>query len=46
MLFFNNKLPIKTASAFQARQPIYESSVKIDNVLFNNIFLDEDFMNI
>ena len=46
LLFYKNKSPIKTASAFQARQPIYESSVEPDTVLFNNIFSDTDFIDI
>ncbi len=46
LLFYKNKSPIKTASAFQARQPIYDSSVGIDTILFNSIFLDQDFRNI
>ena len=46
LLFYKNKSPIKTASAFQARQPIYDSSVRTDDILFNNIFLDQDFNNI
>ena len=46
LLFYKNKSPIKTASAFQARQPIYESSVETDTVLFNNIFLNQDYMDI
>jgi tetratricopeptide (TPR) repeat protein len=46
LIFYKNKSPIKTASAFQARQPIYETSVKTDTVLFNNIFLDQDFIDI
>ena len=44
--FYKNNLPIKTASAFQARQPIYESSVKIDTDLFNNMFSDQNFSDI
>ena len=44
--FYKNNLPIKTASAFQARQPIYESSIKIDNDLFNNMFSDQNFNDI
>ena len=46
LLFYKNKSPIKTASAFQARQPIYESSVEPDTILFNNIFSDTDFIDI
>ena len=46
LLFYKSKSPIKTASAFQARQPIYESSVETDTDLFKNIFLDQDFKNI
>ena len=46
LLFYKNKSPIRTASAFQARQPIYDSSVRTDDILFNNIFLDQDFNNI
>jgi len=46
LLFYKNKSPIKTASAFQARQPIYDSSVGIDTVLFNNVFSDQDFKDI
>ena len=46
LLFYKNRSPIKTASAFQARQPIYETSVKIDNDLFNNIFSSQNFDDI
>jgi len=46
LLFYKNKSPIKTASAFQARQPIYESSVKIDIDLFNNMFSGQNFKDI
>ena len=46
LLFYKNKSPIKTASAFQARQPIYNSSVNKDASLFKNIFSDRDFSNI
>ena len=46
LLYYKNKSPIKTASAFQARQPIYKSSVETDGVLFNNIFFDQDFNDI
>ena len=46
LLFYKNKSPIKTASAFQARQPIYNSSVNKDASLFKNIFSDQDFSNI
>ena len=46
LLFYKNKSPIKTASAFQARQPIYRSSLEIDSVLFSNIFEDQNFDSI
>ena len=46
LLFYKNKSPIKTASAFQARQQIYESSVNLDNILFKNIFSDQEFNDI
>ncbi len=46
LLIEKNNNPIKTASAFQARQPIYESSIKIDNDLFNNMFSDQNFNDI
>ena len=46
LLFYKNKSPIKTASAFQARQPIYNSSVNKDASLFKNIFSDKDLSNI
>ncbi len=46
LLFYKNKSPIKTASAFQARQPIYESSVELDTDLFKNIFFNQNFNDI
>ena len=46
LLYYKNKAPIKTASAFQARQPIYKSSVETDGVFFNKIFFDQDFNDI
>ena len=46
LLFYKSKAPIKTASAFQARQPIYESSVNKDYSLLKNIFLDQNFNDI
>ncbi len=46
LLFYKNKSPIKTASAFQARQPIYETSVELDIDLFNNIFSNQNFNDI
>ena len=46
LLFYNNKSPIKTASAFQARQPIYSSSIELNTILFKNIFLEQDFEDI
>ena len=46
LLFYKNKSPIKTASAFQARQPIYESSVELDTDLFKNIFFKQNFNDI
>ena len=46
LLFYKNKHPIKTASAFQARQPIYDSSIEFDTVLFDNIFLNQNFNDI
>ena len=46
LLFYNNKHPIKTASAFQVRQPIYDSSIEFDTTLFDNIFLNQNFNDI
>ena len=46
LLFYKNKSPIKTASAFQARQPIYKSSVELDTDLFKNIFFNQNFNDI
>ena len=46
LLFYNNKHPIKTASAFQVRQPIYDSSIELDAVLFDKIFLNQNFNDI
>ncbi len=46
LLFYKNKSPIKTASAFQARQPIYKSSVELDTDLFKNIFFKQNFNDI
>ena len=34
LLFYKSKIPIKTASAFQARQPIYKSSLN-SNINFD-----------
>ena len=44
--FYKNKAPIKTASAYQARQPIYSSSVKPDKYLLEKIGITEDTWDI
>ena len=46
LLFYKSKSPIKTASAFQARQPIYKSSVNADSSSLKNVFLEQDFIDI
>ena len=46
LLFYKSKIPIKTASAFQARQPIYKSSVSVDSSSLKNVFLEQDFKDI
>ena len=46
LLFYKSKIPIKTASAFQARQPIYKSSVSVDSSSLKNVFLEQDFNDI
>ncbi len=46
LLFHKNQAPIKTASAFQARQPIYTSSVKPNKYFLEKIGITEDSWDI